>query len=426
MSTEARQVGLLVIADDLSGAADCAAGFARHLPTRVLLEQTADHSGCPVIALDLDTRRLAPQPAARLNRSVLGNPALRGRYLYKKIDSTLRGNLPSEVSALLEHGLALVAPAFPALRRTTRDSIQYLDGVPVNDSDVWRNEGLTGTANLLELFSGEGLNCAALDLLQVRGGNLAGQLHQHLLDGTQVLICDAEQDADLHSLALASAAFADRLFWVGSAGLALHLPAALGLPAAGEPCRPQAAQGGPILTVVGSMSRHSQAQAALLAERTGQRWARVEPRLLLDGSAHSERQALAIHLASVLDSGSDLLVSLDQAQRAPEQAAQLSQALAGLLAALPAKAAALIATGGETARALLTVAELNALQLHGELAPGVVLSSALHQGRTLPVVTKAGGFGQPDTLYQAWAHLCQARDSRSEPTPPNNEEPQHV
>lgn len=428
MSTEAQHAQLLVIADDLSGAADCAAGFARHLPTKVLLAQDADAAGNPVTALDLDTRRLSADVAAQLNRAVLDNPLFAGRALYKKIDSTLRGNVLSEVSALLERGMALVAPAFPALRRTTLNSVQYVDGVPVDRSDVWRNEGLSGTADLLQLFSREGLKCAALGLLQIRDDDLAEQLQQHLLDGIKVLICDAEQDADLRHLALASARFADRLFWVGSAGLALHLPAALALPEPGQAtlAHSQTAVNGPVLTVVGSMSRHSQAQAALLAERTGQRWARIEPRVLLDSTANNERQALAAHLASVLDSGSDLLVSLDQAKRAPEQAAQLSQALADLLSTLPAKAAALIATGGETARALLTVASIDALQLHGELAPGVVLSSARHQGRMLPVVTKAGGFGQPDTLYQAWAHLRSAHDSRSVPTAPNNEEPQHV
>lgn len=426
MSRAAQHARLLVIADDLSGAADCAAGFARHLPTRVLLTQDADAAGNPVMALDLDTRRLSADFAAQLNRAVLDNPLFAGRALYKKIDSTLRGNVLSEVSALLERGMALVAPAFPALGRTTLNSVQYVDGVPVDRSDVWRNEGLSGTADLLELFSSEGLKCAALGLRQMRDDDLAEQLQQHLLDGTQVLICDAEQDADLRNLALASARFTDCVFWVGSAGLALHLPVALGLPAATEPSRVQAEQNGPILTVVGSMSRHSQAQAALLAERTGQRWARIEPRVLLDHATDHERQALVLHLASVLDSGNDLLVSLDQARRAPEQAAQLSQALADLLSTLPAKAAALIATGGETARALLTVAGIDALQLQGELAPGVVLSSALHKGRMLPVVTKAGGFGQPDTLYQAWAHLRPAHDSRSVPTAPNTEEPQHV
>lgn len=411
---------LLVIADDLSGAADCAAGFARHVPTEVLLSQRADHRAQPVTALDLDTRRLPADQAAHLNRAVIDGSTFASHALYKKVDSTLRGNLVSEVAALLGRGMALVAPAFPAMGRTTVGSVQYVDGVAVNECDVWRNEGLSGTADLLERFSSEGLRCAALGLEQLRGAGLAEWLAQHLRAGTQVLICDAQLDADLRALALASVEHADQLFWVGSAGLAQQLPAALGLAPRIAPALPEAAQ--PVLTVVGSMSRHSQAQAELLAERSGQHWQRIEPQLLLAADTADQRDALGARLAAQVASGKDLLISLEQRDRDPAQAALLGAPLARLLLPAIAQAGALIATGGETARALLTAAAIDSLQLHGELAPGVVLSSAPWQGRELAIVTKAGGFGQPDTLYQAWARLHGASHSQ----PLSEKEAHHV
>jgi 4-hydroxythreonine-4-phosphate dehydrogenase len=98
-------------------------------------------------------------------------------------------------------------------------------------------------------------------------------------------------------------------------------------------------------------------------------------------------------------------VSLDQQARDPRQAVALSQALAELLQPALQEAAALMATGGETARALLAQAGITALDLHGALAPGVALASTRWRGRALRVVTKAGGFGQPDTLLDAWRHL---------------------
>lgn len=402
---------LLVIADDLSGAADCAAGFARHVTTEVLLDHRAEHCAQSVTALDLDTRRLPAHQAAQRNRAVLDTRTFAGHALYKKVDSTLRGNLVSEVTALLGHGMALVAPAFPAMGRTTLGSVQYVDGIAVNESDVWRNEGLSGTADLLELFNAPGLRCAALDLEQVRGAELDASLAKHLQAGTQVLICDAQFDADLQALARASVAQAGQLFWVGSAGLAQQLPLALGL----TPRIAQAVPGAalPVLTVVGSMSRHSQAQAALLAERSGQSWQRIEPRLLLAADAQDQREALGLRLAAQLASGADLLISLEQRDRDPAQAALLGAPLAQLLLPAIAKAGALIATGGETARALLSAAAIDSLQLLGELAPGVVLSSARRQGHDLAIVTKAGGFGQPDTLYQAWARLHDASHSQA-------------
>lgn len=394
---------LLILADDLSGAADCALGFAATQATRVLLDAEALDAQAPVTALDLDSRRLDARAAAGRHARVLGHPALAGAALYKKIDSTLRGNAAAEVAALAPRGPALVAPAYPALGRTTRGGIQYLDGVPVDQTDVWRNEGLTGNADLVAQLNAQGLSCARLDLATLRQPvALAAALRRALDSGLPALVCDAERQSDLEALARASAPLVQQLFWVGSAGLAEALPGALGLTATNAP-RPRG--DGPVLTVVGSMSRHSQAQAEHLVAGSQQHWERLAPSWLLEPQRELERTALATILAQRLASGEDVLVSLDQQARDPRQAVALSQTLAELLQPALREAAALVATGGETARALLARAGITALDLHGALAPGVALASTRWRGRLLNVVTKAGGFGQPDTLLDAWRHL---------------------
>ncbi len=394
---------LLILADDLSGAADCALGFAKTQATRVLLDVEALDAQAPVTALDLDSRRLDASAAAARHAALLGHPAVIGAALYKKIDSTLRGNVAAEVAALAPRGLALVAPAYPAQGRTTRGGIQYLDGVPVDQTDVWHNEALTGSADLVAQLTDQGVSCACLDLATLRQPvALATALRRALDSGLPALVCDAEYQADLDALAWASAPFSRQLFWVGSAGLAEALPNALGL--TGSPI-PGPRSDGPVLTVVGSMSRHSQAQAERLAAGSHQHWNTLAPAWLLDPQRAAERQALGAALAQRLAGGEDVLVSLDQQARHPHQAAALSQALAELLQPALHEAAALMATGGETARALLAQAGIAALDLHGALAPGVALASAHWHGRLLPVVTKAGGFGQSDTLFDAWRHL---------------------
>ncbi|WP_145005291.1 four-carbon acid sugar kinase family protein [Pseudomonas oryzihabitans] len=394
---------LLILADDLSGAADCALGFAATQATRVLLDAEALDAQAPVTALDLDSRRLDGAAAAAGHRALLGHPAVAGAALYKKIDSTLRGNVAAEVAALAPRGLALVAPAYPAQGRTTRGGIQYLDGVAVDQSDVWRNEGLTGSADLVAQLGAHGISCARLDLATLRQPvALAAALRRALDSGLPALVCDAERQSDLEALARASAPLAQQLFWVGSAGLAEALPVALGL--VGTPT-PHPRAEGPVLTVVGSMSRHSQTQAESLAAGSPQHWQRLAPAWLLEPQRATERTALAATLAQRLARGEDVLVSLDQQARDPRQAVALSQALAELLQPALHAAAALVATGGETARALLARAGITALDLHGALAPGVALASTRWRGRALNVVTKAGGFGQANTLLDAWRHL---------------------
>jgi len=98
-------MSLLIIADDLSGAADCAIGFASAgRSTVVTLAPGAATSGtahtAQILAADTDTRRLTPQEAAQRSAEAWQALQAPGRRLYKKIDSTLRGNWAAEVAAL--------------------------------------------------------------------------------------------------------------------------------------------------------------------------------------------------------------------------------------------------------------------------------------------------------------------------------------
>ena len=58
----------------------------------------------------------------------------------------------------------------------------------------------------------------------------------------------------------------------------------------------------------------------------------------------------------------------------------------------------LFVCGGETAHAILRELQINHLNLLGEILPGVPLARTLD--RQLTVVTKSGGFGDPDTLQR--------------------------
>ena len=129
---------MVIIADDLSGAADCgiACASAGH-ETIVVLGERPDEPACGVLAIDADTRGRSRAEAAAETARLTRLHAPPGRRLFRKLDSTLRGHVAAELAALLavrrESGPAviLLAPAFPATGRTTRDGIQRLDGLPL-------------------------------------------------------------------------------------------------------------------------------------------------------------------------------------------------------------------------------------------------------------------------------------------------------
>lgn len=184
-----------------------------------------DAGGIPraeVVAFDANTRAMTPaQAAAETARVVREYPA---RIVYKKIDSTLRGNVGVEVAAALEaysgmghpEAVAVVAPAFPAMGRTIKGGRMYMRGEAIENRDI----GL-----MLE---------------------------------------DAETDEDLRAIAAKWMGHKAGVVWVGSAGLARWLPEAAGLERGTARALPNVT--GPIVFAVGSPSQRSREQVEALKE----------------------------------------------------------------------------------------------------------------------------------------------------------------
>jgi uncharacterized protein YgbK (DUF1537 family) len=383
---------VLVVADDLTGAADTAAAFTRvGLATQVTFAGT----GPPVIAdgvlaLDTDSRRHAPPAAARaVAEAVAAAPAARLRL--KKIDSTLRGNVGSETAAMMDAvgaTVAVCAPAFPATGRRTVEGIQWAASTRVGE--------------VASCF--DGMAVAHVPLEAVRGGAFGEHLARHAAAGARVVVVDAETDDDLLAVVSGTGRVpAEELLWVGSGGLGAALAAALPT----RRSRPVAVVEGPALVVVGSATP----QAAEQVERIAAHAVRVRvPVSLLRGAGEGPRPGLATPAAAVADAlaaAEDAVVTLDEDEPVPpEQARALVEALGALLApvVVHARPGAILATGGETALGVARALGAEGLELEQEIEPGVV-RGRLVGGPPLPMVTKAGGFGDPETLVRALAIL---------------------
>ena len=75
---------------------------------------------------------------------------------------------------------------------------------------------------------------------------------------------------------------------------------------------------------------------------------------------------------------------------------------------------ALFATGGETALALLSALGVNGIRLLDEVEPGVPLGLTRGALR-VPIITKAGAFGDAGTLGRCLSHLRRLRRPRIPP-----------
>lgn len=363
----------LIVADDLTGAADTGVGFAAGQGrVRVELDRyRGDLTDGDVLSIDTDSRGSSPgEAAARVTAAVAGAPPA-GLQL-KKIDSTLRGNIGAEVRAMIAATgrlLAVCAPAFPATGRVTRAGVQWAAGRPVGDlrATLGGDPGVLG-----------------------RPATWDGPALERL--GGGVVVVDAETDADLRELVRAAEPIRDRVLWVGCGGLG----AALSGTDAGL-SRPKPVDG-PVLVVVGSIAPASTLQAAAI-RATGLPEVRFSGRGLLEADA-AILETTARAVADRLTEG-DVLVTIDPDWPVPQELGRrLVHALGSALAAAGVRPAALIATGGETARGAALALGASGIDLRFQLEAGVVLGT-LVGGPGCPVVTKAGGFGDEGCLVRA-------------------------
>jgi D-threonate/D-erythronate kinase len=385
----ARPFQVTILADDLTGACDTGCLFAGAGAVGVTAAPLLVADDRAVLAVDTGSRALAPPAAAEAVHAAAR--ALGGRLdagvTFKKIDSTMRGHVAVELDALLEQGSrftgALVCPAFPAQRRVVSQGRLLVDGVPLHESSIARDPALRGgSAELSALLDGS-RRVVRLGLDDVRAGHekIAHVLEQH---PGALFASDAETDADLASLAAAALAVPGTLA-AGAAGLGRALALALGLAAPPAPLPPGPAR----LVVVGSLHPASRAQVDALARR-GVAVVTVDD---VGGDPDSAIEALRGGRPAVVTSGTATISRRPAARGAI--ARQLARAAARVIAG--ARPDLVAVTGGDTARALLEALRPRRFDLLGVPADGLALGRlALAAGDSLPLLTKAGGFGEPD------------------------------
>lgn len=401
-------IRILVLADDLTGAADCGLACAGcGLNTVVALDDCRD-CDADVLAIDANTRAGEPHEAAAAMERLIRAHAPGGNVLiYKKIDSTLRGNVAAELKAVLaarmslmgeeSRAVAVLAPAFPAAGRTTVGGRLLVKGMPLHETDLWRYERKSPPQNLIALMGESGLRAAPVGLSAIRGNRLRETMSE-LAREADVLACDAETDEDLRAIADASMALGRGTVWVGSAGLACHLPHAAGLQRE-APQHPAPVSPGPALFVVGSGSSVSRQQAQFLESRPDVISMRIAPGVLRGGEDLPEWRAHRAALERAFSAGVDVLLIVGaEEMMEPEQEPLLVAALGEMVRPFSSSVGALVITGGEAARAVFRAWGIRAMQVMGEVEPGLPYSITSGWRRQLPVLTKAGGFGTPETL----------------------------
>ena len=418
---------VVVIADDLTGAADAGVMFCPYFRPVLLVadppmvsQQTSELSPA-VLVTQTDSRALAPETARqRLQTLLTSLRKQQPKRLFKKIDSSLRGNIGCEADAVIEGtnaACSFICAAFPALGRTTNEGIHTIHGVPVAKTELCRDPATPVTeshiATLIATQSRHPVHHIGLELVDGRLSRLLEEVARLREQGYVHLTFDATNDHHLERIVALSIAHREKILLVGSAGLA---KAAAGQWSSGQ-CLEQkcvvATSPGQMLYVCGTAAAQTAKQIVALRKFSQCTVIELEPGLLAEPGRRQELSSYAQSLRTLQAEGSIVLkvasdspaeLSVQLRWPAAQVARGLGLATAKLLQGM--RPGALFCCGGDTASSVITEVGAWGSELCREIVPGMVLG--VLRGGTLdgvPFITKPGSFGREDDLVKLHRYL---------------------
>lgn len=352
-------LAVALIADDLSGALDSTAPFAaRGFSCAVAVSpgdvERALDDGASVVAVNTASRHLPAAEAAVIVDAVARRlREAAPEMVFKKVDSRLKGNVGVETQAVMAamgRSRILVAPAVPELGRWVKAGCVLGRGVP--------------------------------EPLEIRSR----------FAGLEVEIPEIAYAGDLTGVARRACASGGDTLFVGARSLAAALARIRG----GAACTVFSCER-PAAVVVGSRDPITLAQVESLR--------RAAPALHVVEAPGGHVGEAAHHGALTLFQASSGRPGEGEEIVAERFGAGVAAALAG------SDVRTVLATGGDTALALMRALGVKVVHPRGEVLPGMPWSRISVPGHgDICLVTKSGGFGTPTALVSI---LCpEAADVR--------------
>lgn len=413
-------VKLLIIADDFTGALDTGVQFAASgAETRVITDTGYDFCGTEkevqVLVLDVETRHLRPEQAYHTVYQIAKKAYQSGiPFIYKKTDSALRGNIGSELKAVIDAtklpSLQFL-PAFPKMNRVTRDGIHYIDGVPVHESVFGKDPFEPVSCSYIpDIISGELPVTVVKDLKEWEPKQ-------------GILVYDASEDEEILKTGRFLMEQGELQLMAGCAGFAAVLPSLLGL--TGSKKR-TVALNNRLLVACGSVNPITRKQLDY-AEQEGFTRIRLTPREKLEAGyfqTKDGKRKLAEWSAvckkdrrCIIDTN-DLPGSNETMEFAQKQGillddlrVRISSTLGYVIKELIEAGvdSTLLITGGDCLVGFMKHIGCHEIIPVCEVAPGTVLSEIKIQGRIAGVISKSGGFGQ-ETLFSDVANMMMGKE----------------
>lgn len=399
-------LNMLIVADDLTGAMDTAVNTKLLTASTIVRWKAVQGTVDGICVVDTESRNMTAQKATDKTRELI-LPILKANnysVVYKKIDSTMRGNIIAELRVLMEEykpHMIIVAPAFPAVGRTIIDGMCYVNGVLLRNTEFARDPLAPAYTGRIPDWLREELD---IEVYHHTIHEITPETV--LLNGMHTF--DSETDFHLQSIVKKIPPMGERrILLVGSAALATEFFAL------------HSTMKKPVLAFVGSVGQQTVEQINY-AQMHGVKVIKL-PLTELYRSGNIE--SIIKEAQEALRLGTDVILTAAQSREDYYAALQyeednnlakgtLSHFIKELMGCLSKRIvpqtelSGIFITGGDTAISVLHSLEADGAEIQFEVIKGFVCS-ALQDGLSpgLKAITKAGAFGQETDLYMCIQRL---------------------
>lgn len=415
---------LLIIADDFTGALDTGVQLSKHnIPTTVMSDPDtvpALPDGCQVLVINANIRHSAPDQAYHCIHALLTQYSQDFDHVYLKTDSVLRGNLSAAFAAVIDvfHKPVCFIPAFPKMKRITKDAMAYVDNQPLEKS-VFKDDPRTpATTSYIPdiLNKTHPVVCESIPV-----ENYAS-ITQNSLNRDTVYIMDCETTQQMDTIGCHLAREGMYGLTAGCAGFAAtfaaHLPFRTRM-------NPLEKKDEPVLFVSGSANAVTLKQLDYARQHqypvtslyntmfSNINYSTKVPKdkgLYKDLTFDAEVERACFELsraASVV-----IATATDKSQlQTPESVKKLLTSEEELHNHIASYTSSLVKSisdrvpivnmavfGGDMVSAVLKQLDCHQVEALGEITDGVPLCRITYRGRSITLVTKSGGFGDADVI----------------------------
>jgi len=416
-----------VIADDLTGANDTGVQFTKkgyNTIVSVLDEQSTIiiPDNLDVFVMDIETRELEIKTARKKLRSILKKLNInKNDMVYKKVDSTLRGNIGNEleeIMMILNRDICIFSPSYPSYQRITIGGYLVVDQKPLSLSE-YSYDNLKQVENSFIPFllkKQTDFPVGQIDLKDVAKGQktILSKINELYQKGNKIIVIDSTNEEHLKDIFASSLKLDRPVLFSGSAGLANHFP---NINNKNEDLKIKIENNkGPVIVVAGSRNSIMEGQVNYLKNRLNF----TELKIDLEQVFSNKDRILdnyAAECIKAIKGNHDLVIHTDaiyNEEKSINKKLMLKYHLSfrGLeikiktfLGELTSKIVEnsyvrnLILTGGDVALGVCKELNISNMNILDELLPGIPLAIANYKDYKLNIITKAGGFGKEDALY---------------------------